>query len=103
MPDDLDVLAVARGPRVGDEDAVEGEVLFCPLEFFLMMMERKAVSKGGEEEEDRKRLGVRWSSHLSPETREADPDGHPQRRRRERSRDRRARETLEGKNKRERE
>ena len=27
VPDDLDVLAVARSPRVGDEDAVEGEVL----------------------------------------------------------------------------
>lgn len=28
VPDDLDVLAVARRPRVGDEDAVEREVLF---------------------------------------------------------------------------
>lgn len=28
VSDDLNVLAVARGPRVGDKDAVEGEVLF---------------------------------------------------------------------------
>ena len=28
VSDDLNVLAVARRPRVGDEDAVEGEVLF---------------------------------------------------------------------------
>ena len=70
MPDDLDVLAVARGPRVGDEDAVEGEVLFCPLEFFLMMMERKAVSKGGEEEEDRKKE-TRRALELSPFARNA--------------------------------
>ena len=81
VSDDLDVLAVSRGPRVGDEDAVEGEVLV----FFLigrLKMEKREKKPSSVERRRTKRelmrtsLARAWRAHLSPETREADPDGH---------------------------